>query len=959
MSRSTSSQFRSALVRWAAVAALLGLAVTSTVASDVTRPSASATLASDSSAQPDGLARTSTAELLAASDEPAPDTFDATSLPPVVIPDVGGVDVGMPPQLPADWISGYDMDRVVVQYDEATDRLRITIVAFGIVGDADGDGDPSRTSPELASISGEDPADFGGRESFAVQIDVDQDGVFDALLGVSSQGDMSTYVMARHRNFFPDQLATSFNYGDPIPEHDAGPPAVPTAGSPDLTVEIVDYSQLAATLGLDDDSLDFGLSVFVGSSRAIGIGNDLVPENGDVAVLLDAHLGDRVWVDDDLDGVQDPDESGLAGIVVDALDPSGALVASTVTDSDGMYDLPVRPGRYQVRFTLPAGHSFTERGAGGDVELDSDTDVLTGLTSIVTVDQGDLRLDLDAGVIVHDPAVVIEKTTNGIDADVAPGPLLRSGTQATFLYTVTNTGNLELVDLLIEDDLLGPVCVVPSLPVGESADCPAATIVQPGPYVNEGSVTAVPVINGSRLEPIGDTDLSHHTGSIDPAVTIEKTTNGVDADLAPGPELESGSVATFVYTVTNTGNVPLVDITVTDDQIGFVCDVTALPIGQSVVCEETHVVVPGPYANVGSVTASGSFDGQIIGRVTDSDASHHTGSVVTGVDVEKATNGLDADVGPGEVLPSGSTATFTFVITNTGNVPLHDVVAVDDVLGVVCEAMIIEVGSSQMCTATATVTPGPHVNEVTATATPRVQGEDLPEVTDSDLSHHSGSLDPAVSLEKSTNGLDADVAPGPTLRTGSLVSWTYVVANTGNVALTDLVVGDDREGVVCTIDRLDPGEQDSCSLDGVVGVGQYDNTGTVTAIPVFGGQPLPPVSASDASHHFGEQPCTPDVFGPLMWAGAIDRWDTGLVAAPGSTIRVLTHEPDSSPGQPHEQVFVFVGGVNLGSTPEGLGIVEFDAGAGGAVEIVHWSVVTGDVANPNSVAMAICGTDLT
>ena len=216
-----------------------------------------------------------------------------------------------------------------------------------------------------------------------------------------------------------------------------------------------------------------------------------------------------------------------------------------------------------------------------------------------------------------------------------------------------------------------------------------------------------------------------------------------------------------------------------------------------------------------------------------------------------------------------------------------------------------------------------------------------------------------MSLEKSTNGLDADVAPGPTLRTGSLVSWTYVVANTGNVALTDLVVGDDREGVVCTIDRLDPGEQDSCSLDGVVGVGQYDNTGTVTAIPVFGGQPLPPVSASDASHHFGEQPCTPDVFGPLMWAGAIDRWDTGLVAAPGSTIRVLTHEPDSSPGQPHEQVFVFVGGVNLGSTPEGLGIVEFDAGAGGAVEIVHWSVVTGDVANPNSVAMAICGTDLT
>src|SRR5204863_108991 len=46
---------------------------------------------------------------------------------------------------------------------------------------------------------------------------------------------------------------------------------------------------------------------------------------------------------------------------------------------------------------------------------------------------------------------------------------------------------------------------------------------------------------------------------------------------------------------------------------------------------------------------------------------------------------------------------------------------------------------------------------------------------------------------------DNNAAPGPYVKVGSAISWTYTVTNTGNVALTNIVVTDDKEGPICTI----------------------------------------------------------------------------------------------------------------------------------------------------------------
>jgi hypothetical protein len=58
--------------------------------------------------------------------------------------------------------------------------------------------------------------------------------------------------------------------------------------------------------------------------------------------------------------------------------------------------------------------------------------------------------------------------------------------------------------------------------------------------------------------------------------------------------------------------------------------------------------------------------------VSDFDGSNYFGWV-SGIDVEKATNGEDADTAPGPTVATGSTVTWTFTVSTSGNVPVDNV----------------------------------------------------------------------------------------------------------------------------------------------------------------------------------------------------------------------------------------------------------------------------------------------
>lgn len=106
-------------------------------------------------------------------------------------------------------------------------------------------------------------------------------------------------------------------------------------------------------------------------------------------------LGNRVWLDSNHNGLQDPGEEGISGLCVNLYDKQGNLIGRTSTDSNGYYGFNVSPGQYTVEFVRPGSLKFTDSNAGDD-DLDSDADPINGRVQVTLT--SDL-LSVDAGLV--------------------------------------------------------------------------------------------------------------------------------------------------------------------------------------------------------------------------------------------------------------------------------------------------------------------------------------------------------------------------------------------------------------------------------------------------------------------------------------------------------------------------------------------------------------------------------
>jgi hypothetical protein len=116
-----------------------------------------------------------------------------------------------------------------------------------------------------------------------------------------------------------------------------------------------------------------------------------------------AMIGDTVWLDQNRNGLQDPEEIGIAGVQVIAQqvgelsDSLDNLFRDTMfTDENGKYLFTVPPGVYKVTFGQPDGLTPTTANAGDDTR-DSDIDPESLMTGLYTVNAGDVNLTIDAG----------------------------------------------------------------------------------------------------------------------------------------------------------------------------------------------------------------------------------------------------------------------------------------------------------------------------------------------------------------------------------------------------------------------------------------------------------------------------------------------------------------------------------------------------------------------------------
>ncbi|HEY3230959.1 MAG TPA: SdrD B-like domain-containing protein, partial [Roseiflexaceae bacterium] len=128
--------------------------------------------------------------------------------------------------------------------------------------------------------------------------------------------------------------------------------------------------------------------------------NDLTWDSG---MYYSASLGDRVWLDQNANGIQDTGEPGVPGVIVTLYTSGGVQVGAPVpTDANGNYAFPdLPPGEYYVVFAAPSGYIISPPDQGTDDSADSDADTTTGSTATTTITLGEHDPTWDAGLYLQ------------------------------------------------------------------------------------------------------------------------------------------------------------------------------------------------------------------------------------------------------------------------------------------------------------------------------------------------------------------------------------------------------------------------------------------------------------------------------------------------------------------------------------------------------------------------------
>ncbi|MFJ2897831.1 hypothetical protein ACIO87_23435 [Streptomyces sp. NPDC087218] len=269
-----------------------------------------------------------------------------------------------------------------------------------------------------------------------------------------------------------------------------------------------------------------------------------------------------------------------------------------------------------------------------------------------------------------------------------------------------------------------------------------------------------------------------------------------------------GTVVPYEYVVTNSGNVPLTNVHVTDNRVSpIVCPKNTLAVGETMTCTGDYTVTQAD-GEAGSLTNIATAHGLSGNDPIESPPDDVTLETQAGPGVR-----LEKSADDTRVYEVGEKVEYTYTVTNTGPQQLTDLTIVDSRVAptdVNCDATVLapagQPGDSTTCTGTYTVTAADaehgSVTNV-ATAHGRSGGRDVESEPDDVTVLVASQL--GLRLEKSAD--DSRV-----YRPGDKVTYTYTVTNTGNATLTGIGVTDDLvPGVRCEAMALAPGASTTCT----------------------------------------------------------------------------------------------------------------------------------------------------
>ncbi|MFC7285126.1 DUF7507 domain-containing protein [Phocicoccus pinnipedialis] len=455
-----------------------------------------------------------------------------------------------------------------------------------------------------------------------------------------------------------------------------------------------------------------------------------------------------------------------------------------------------------------------------------------------------------------EPSIELKKTS---DVD----KITEVGQEVTYTFEIKNTGNVTLNKISLDDPKLGGEITLEktTLAPGESVTVSKDyTVTQKD--LDDGKVSNTATVKGE--DPKGDTledkDDDEIPATQNPGISLVKE---ADRD-----NLVAGEKINYTFTVTNTGNVTLTQVNLTDVLEGL-SDINYVSINdKEVTMDDVDGIVLNPgdvlIANASyNITQADVDEGMVENEATVYGTPPNVDEPIQAKDDVTVTQDLAGNLNLEKssdvetVSEVGETVKYTFVVTNNSNVTMKNITLDDPMLGgeIALDKTTLAPGESVTVSKDYTVTQkdlddGKVVNIAT------VKGEDPKGDTleDEDDDEIPATQNPGISLVKEA---DRD-----NLVAGEKINYTFTATNTGNVTLTQVNLTDVLEGL-SDIDYVSVNGEDIEDLEAItlnpgavlianasyniaqddVDKGMVENEATVFGTPIHSEEPI---SATDS-----------------------------------------------------------------------------------------------------------------
>lgn len=476
---------------------------------------------------------------------------------------------------------------------------------------------------------------------------------------------------------------------------------------------------------------------------------------------------------------------------------------------------------------------------GGDTDTDNELDVAETWTytcsfanvnadftntATATANAGTLAVNAvdtaNVTVFINAPSVVITKTTTT--------PNVPYGTDVTFDIHVENNGNVDLTNVGVLDAAT-PSCdnTIGNLAIGQAVDYTCVATAVTADFTNTAIVSATDP--GANI--ISD------NSSVDVTVTVNE---GIAIDKTPdNSSVQSGTDVLFTLTVTNTGNVPLNTVTVTDDTCTTAVTFDGGDTNTDNILDVTETwtysctVANAVLDFTNTATAEGTAPSTNVVNATDSATVNVLQAPAITIDKTPLT----------QTVTTGGTASFTLSVNNTGDVPLNTVTVTDGqcdaapvlVSGDTNTDGFLDITETWEYTCETTNVVAPFTNTATVIATAPDGVTNVNDLANATVAVNTVNT-PAVSINVTP--------PVQTVNSGGTASFTIDVSNIGAFDLINVVITEDicdvapvlTGGDTDTDGELDQGEvwTYTCDATNIIAsaVGTFTVDAEGNAIPV-------------------------------------------------------------------------------------------------------------------------------